>query len=168
MGDTLEQDVEGIKKSLEAIKNTLDKVSAVQSQDHVMTVEHDKILIRGNGVPSLQDTVRSLVKSMNELINDFKMSQKLRMDRDISSSRTCWVEQQNLTTLTKIVNDWVLDVKQERERRNDQEKAEKARKQSEANKWKWAVISLGFAVVPPAAWQIIEFWIAVVQPTISK
>lgn len=168
MGGTLEQDVEEIKKSLDSIKDTLDMVSIVQEQDHIMTLEHDKILIRGNGVPSLQDTVRTLVKSTNELISDFKIAQKLQLDRDASGVRTCWVEQQNMTNLTKIVNDWVEDVKEERKRRNKQEEAEKARKRAEANKWKWAAISLGFAIVPPTVWQIIIFWVKIVDPALIK
>lgn len=179
MGETIEQDVEEIKASLGSIRELLDKVSLMQNADHIMIVEHDKILVRGNGVPSLQDTVRSLVKSTNELITDFKVAQKLQLDRDASGVRACWVEQQNMTNLSNTVNNMIKNFEDERERRNkkeeddlkakkEEELAEKKRKREELVKWKWTGISLALTVVPPVVWQIIIFWIKLVDPALFK
>ena len=148
MGETIEEDVEEIKTSLNKLHLLLEKVSIVQiadhemtllhdknlaimgltlngisslqAQDHVMTIEHDKIIIRGNGVPSLQETVRSL---------------------------------------SLVVTSFIDDVKAERVRRNEQDAEDKKRKREEASKWKWTFIAFGFTVIPAFVWQAVVYWI---------
>lgn len=159
MGDTIEADVEEIKASLVGIRELLNRVSAVQEADHIMTVEHDKILIRGNGVPSLQDTVRSLSTSVANLVLEAKNDRIARQAQSLTDIKVCWDERQNVTNLAKIVNEWVANVKEEREKRNKADEDERLRKKQEMNRWKWAFIGLAFTVVPTFIWQAIVFWI---------
>lgn len=159
MGDTIEIDVEEIKENLREIKEVLDKVSTLQQLDHIMTVEHDKILVRGNGVPSLQDTVRSLSTSVASLVLEAKNDRLSRQTQTITDMKVCWDERQNVLNLTNTVNEWVANVKEERTKRNEIDELERKRKKEEMGRWKWAFIGLAFTIVPTFLWQAIVFWI---------
>lgn len=172
MGETIEKDIEEIKR-------VLHDISTLQQADHIMTVQHDIILVRGNGVPSLQETVRKLSENVAELVTEFNADRRARFETAQVAVKTCWTEQQSLKDLTTLVNDWVKNVQEERDRRNkkeeddlklkkDEELAEKKRKRDELTKWKWTGISIALAVVPPAVWQIILFWVKIVDPALLK
>ena len=122
MDQILHEELEAIKIRLDVITVNLEKVSVMQQNDHTMTVEHDKILIRGNGVPSLQEVVR------------------------------------NLTT---NVSNFIVEVRDERKRRNEEDAAETKRKRDEMNRWKWTFIGLAVAVVPAFLWQVVVFWVKI-------
>jgi hypothetical protein len=67
-----------INLRLEEIEATITKISMMQIDDRIMTKEHDKILIRGNGTPSLQETVRSLSGSLKTYIDEARIERERR------------------------------------------------------------------------------------------
>jgi hypothetical protein len=159
MDTNTEEDINTIKQSISSIMTILERISILQTADHLTLIEHDKILVKGNGVPSLQETVRVLTKNVSELIDDFRISQKLQIERDASGAKACWSEQVTIQNLTNTVNIWVDDVKIERARRNKEEALEKERKRSELTKWKWAGVGFAITTLPPLIWKLIVFWI---------
>jgi len=108
----LHQDVDEIKKIVQDTQST-------QKADHEMLLEHDKYLVRGNGKPSLQETVR---------------------------------------TLTKELDDFITEVREERQKRVALEEKQVELKRVERNKWKWAVIGFCFTTIPPILTQAVYFW----------
>jgi Zn-dependent M32 family carboxypeptidase len=70
--DTLYQDVDEIKRIVQDTQST-------QKADHEMLLEHDKYLVRGNGVPSLQEVVRNLKKELSDFITEVREERQKRV-----------------------------------------------------------------------------------------
>jgi len=69
-------------KDVDEIKQTVQAIGIVQSLDHEMLLKHDKYLVTGNGVPSLQETVRVLSTTLSGFIDDVKDERKKRVERE--------------------------------------------------------------------------------------
>lgn len=61
-----------LREEVNALRVIVETLRAEHKEDREMMREHDKILVRGNGVPSLQETVRILAKSMNDYFEEVK------------------------------------------------------------------------------------------------
>lgn len=70
--DTLYQNVDEIKKIVLDTQST-------QKVDHEMLLEHDKYLVRGNGKPSLQETVRTLTRELADFITEVREERSKRV-----------------------------------------------------------------------------------------
>lgn len=57
---------------LDRIEGVLVILQNNQAEDRKLLTEHDKILVRGNGVPSLQETVRNLSTGLTEFVVEYK------------------------------------------------------------------------------------------------
>ena len=115
-------DLETIYQEVESVKHILETLNDNQKRDHEILLEHDKILVRGNGVPSLQENVRNLAKAMNDFMDD---------------------------------------VRNEREKREKFEIEERKRKAEEANKFKWLGIGIGTPLLLTFLGQAIVFYVRV-------
>lgn len=71
-----------LHREIQELKDMIQKVADMQQADHAMTVEHDKILIRGNGVPSLQETVRVMGKAVHEFVDEVRVERKRRNEEE--------------------------------------------------------------------------------------
>jgi len=56
----------------------------------ILVDEHDKILVRGNGEPSLQEDVRNIFKMVEELVNE-KTERKQRAEEEAKYRRRAWM-----------------------------------------------------------------------------
>jgi hypothetical protein len=72
--------IESISSDLGSIKKEQERLEA--RQDVI-----DKILIRGNGVPSLQETVRTLERSLTDFINDTRLERTKREENEKEERR---------------------------------------------------------------------------------
>jgi len=104
---------------VEEVERLVVEMGSTQKADHAMLLEHDKYLVRGNGVPSLQETVRNLTKDLSAFI---------------------------------------VEVRNERDKRNKLEEAERERKRTEQNKWKWTFIGVIISLITPILIQAVYFW----------
>lgn len=72
----------------DAIQASIDALREEVNALRVMYNEHDKILVRGNGVPSLQEMYRNLARTVTEFIEN----QKQREERDrVESNKLKWI-----------------------------------------------------------------------------
>lgn len=126
--DKLFNELDTIAQKLSDMNIKIQRISDMQTNDHQLLSEHDKILVRGTEkTPSLQETMRNMAKEQTDFINGIKT------DRE--------------ETKKKI-------------------EAEETAKKDTRNRWKWAWISLGFVTGPKLIWDIINFWITVVNPAL--
>lgn len=65
-------DLDTLYRDIQEVKHMIEGVVLTQNQDHELLGYHDKILVRGNGVPSLQETVRTLSNNMSEFIAEVR------------------------------------------------------------------------------------------------
>jgi len=71
--ETLARDVEELKRKVETM-------AVVVDADHEVLSTLDKIIVRGNGTPSLQEVVRALSKTLTEFLDEVKEEKKNKKD----------------------------------------------------------------------------------------
>lgn len=86
---TLEMEiVNALREEVSALRVIVESVRAQQQENTDMLREHDKILVRGNGVPSLQETVRTLAKTMNDYLEEVKQE---KLDKKKEATTLKWL-----------------------------------------------------------------------------
>lgn len=80
-------ELQALRKIYEILQTSIDEIKRdytklEERQDYV-----DKILVRGNGVPSLQETVRTLSKTVDDFISDIKVERIKREDAEKEKRR---------------------------------------------------------------------------------
>ena len=58
---------------LDEMRMIITSIRDIQLADHALLIEHDKILVRGNGAPSLQEVVRTLSESLTAFMQSYKV-----------------------------------------------------------------------------------------------
>jgi hypothetical protein len=127
---TLSEEMRNIREQLNDISKTVIEVSNLQKNDHALTVEHDKVLIRGNGTPSLLETVRTQATRLDLFITEMRDERNSRKQQEAETKKGVEAE----------VN------------------KEKDRRKAEVNRWKWTGIGLGITFIPAFIYQSIVFW----------
>jgi len=72
-------ELEQLYQEVEEVKRIVMDTSSTQKSDHVLLLEHDKILVRGNGVPSLQENVRVLAQSFKDFVIEVREERAKRI-----------------------------------------------------------------------------------------
>lgn len=127
---TLADEMRSIKDQLNDISITVMEVSNLQQNDHIMTKEHDKVLIRGNGSPSLMETVRTQTNRLDLFITEMREE---RASRKLAEAKKKEEDQAEI-------------------------KKEKDDRRAEINKWKWTGITMALTFLPAFVYQFIVFW----------
>jgi len=65
-------DLQVLYSEIEEVKRIVQSVELQQQTDHLLLIEHDKILVRGNGHPSLQENMRVMNKSLSDFIDEVR------------------------------------------------------------------------------------------------
>lgn len=63
-------------------QNGLNILKDLVKEDHAMLLNHQKILVIGNGQPSLSETVRNLTTKLSDFIENVKDERKKREDKE--------------------------------------------------------------------------------------
>lgn len=76
----INMNLDDVYKEVQEVRQMIEILETNQHADHLLLVDHDKILVRGNGVPSLQETVRVLAKTMTDFISEAQSEKKVRRE----------------------------------------------------------------------------------------
>lgn len=94
--DHINNEIEGLRKDLEKLQvtveavldssrtnqNGLNTLKEMVKEDHSMLLNHQKILITGNGEPSLVENFRTLTRDFTSFINEVKLERQKREKKE--------------------------------------------------------------------------------------
>ena len=75
-------EISAMRNEMTAQRAQITVLEKIAEQQNSMMLEHDKILVRGNGVPSLQESVRVLTKLITDFIVTHEAGKKERQDEN--------------------------------------------------------------------------------------
>lgn len=113
--------------------------------------------------------VRDL-KSQVERTSDSQLrDHKLLTEHDkllVRGGETAPSLQETIRRMGEDQNRLIQELIKERKEAREAITAEEERKKAEWGKWKWALIGLGFVIIPKTVWEVIIFYITVISPKI--
>ncbi len=146
--DFVNSEIEGLKRDLERLQQSMDALlensranqnglnvlKDMVKEDHTMLLGHQKLLVIGNGQPSLMETVRNLTTKLSDFIENVKEERDRREKKEAAD---------------------LLE-------RTQKEAALLLKKEQDKTRWQWAIIGIVLPFGAGFIYQFFVFWVTIV------